>query len=529
MRFARWLAVVAVALPIAAVVFVGVRLDTSKATIAPSPTALAKVTLPFGGGRIARVIVSRALDDGGVPVTVSRGVITPKVLVPVGEKLSVSVVVKRPGWASWLTGSAQHLELSITAPATRIRQHYVTLHAGELLRVRFRTPVRVFESGSSVRALHRTVVADPQTDFTIATSSAAGTAIVAAAPRTWEQPRPTFVSWFPAGSGAQVVATPSPNTAITPHTAITLTFSKPVSKVLGTAMPPVTPATSGTWVSLNSHTIRFVPTGYGYGLGAHVVVVLPSQAHLLGGAAVGSDPQGRWIVPNGSTTRLQQLLAGLGYLPVSFQQTGTPVADTTSAQLDAAAIPPQGSFTWRYPNTPAALRAEWEPGTYGELTKGAVMAFESDQGMTPDGAAGHDVWKALIAATIAHHVSTFGYTYVSVSEGSPESEFVWHNGRIVVHGVVNTGVPAAPTATGTFAVFEHLTVTTMTGINPDGSHYSDPGIPWVSYFNGGDALHGFIRASYGFPQSDGCVEMPYSEAEAVWPFTPVGTIVDVHA
>jgi lipoprotein-anchoring transpeptidase ErfK/SrfK len=55
----------------------------------------------------------------------------------------------------------------------------------------------------------------------------------------------------------------------------------------------------------------------------------------------------------------------------------------------------------------------------------------------------------------------------------------------------------------------------------------DPGIPDVSYFNGGDALHGFIRASYGFPQSAGCVEMPYSEAASVYPYTPIGTIVHV--
>ena len=67
----------------------------------------------------------------------------------------------------------------------------------------------------------------------------------------------------------------------------------------------------------------------------------------------------------------------------------------------------------------------------------------------------------------------------------------------------------------------------MSGTNVDGTKYVDPGIPWVSYFNGGDALHGYIRASYGFPQSNGCVEMPYSEAEAVWPYTPVGTLVNV--
>ena len=27
----------------------------------------------------------------------------------------------------------------------------------------------------------------------------------------------------------------------------------------------------------------------------------------------------------------------------------------------------------------------------------------------------------------------------------------------------------------------------MTGTNPNGTKYSDPDIPWVSYFNGGDA------------------------------------------
>ena len=49
----------------------------------------------------------------------------------------------------------------------------------------------------------------------------------------------------------------------------------------------------------------------------------------------------------------------------------------------------------------------------------------------------------------------------------------------------------------------------------------------MSYFNGGDALHGYVRASYGFPQSDGCVEMPPANAAVVWPMTPIGTLVTV--
>jgi hypothetical protein len=76
-------------------------------------------------------------------------------------------------------------------------------------------------------------------------------------------------------------------------------------------------------------------------------------------------------------------------------------------------------------------------------------------------------------------------------------------------------------------VYLRYTTQTMSGTNPDGSHYSDPGIPWVSYFNGGDALHGFIRYSYGYPQSLGCVEMPFASAKTVWPSTPIGTLVTV--
>ena len=90
----------------------------------------------------------------------------------------------------------------------------------------------------------------------------------------------------------------------------------------------------------------------------------------------------------------------------------------------------------------------------------------------------------------------------------PETMTLWHNGQTVVTSPANTGISGAETELGTFPVFEHLPETTMSGTNPDGSHYEDPGIKWVSYFNGGDALHNFNRSSFGTPQSLGCVELP---------------------
>ncbi len=157
------------------------------------------------------------------------------------------------------------------------------------------------------------------------------------------------------------------------------------------------------------------------------------------------------------------------------------------------------------------------------------MAFENNHGMTPDGVPSAPVWHALIADAVNDRRSTFGYTIALVSESLPETVHVWHNGNVVTSSLVNTGISDAPTALGTYPVFEHMPVGTMSGTNPDGSTYSDPGIPWISYFNGGDALHGFIRGGYGYPQSLGCVEMPYSSAAAVYPWTPVGTLVNVAA
>jgi len=52
-------------------------------------------------------------------------------------------------------------------------------------------------------------------------------------------------------------------------------------------------------------------------------------------------------------------------------------------------------------------------------------------------------------------------------------------------------------------------------------------VQFVAYFNGGDALHYMPRASYGDPQSLGCVELPLAGASAAWPYMTLGSIVTV--
>ena len=90
----------------------------------------------------------------------------------------------------------------------------------------------------------------------------------------------------------------------------------------------------------------------------------------------------------------------------------------------------------------------------------------------------------------------------------------------------NTGIAQSPTEDGTFLVYERLASQVMTGVTPWGTPYSDP-VSWVAYFNGSDAVHYIARQSYGYPQSLGCVEVPYGAAEAAWPYLRIGTLVTV--
>jgi peptidoglycan hydrolase-like protein with peptidoglycan-binding domain len=500
-------------------------LGTSKPSLVPEPQALARIHMPLGGATVQSVVAVTGPHSRRVPVVLRGDVVWPQKKIWAGRTITIQVVLKRPGWISWLTGARQRLQLTVTTPVANLTHSYVTVAAHAPLRVSFSRPVSSIAYGSSPRKLIKRVLPAPTRVVTLQRTAEAGSIWILGVPLGWETTRPHVVSWFPGGAATAAVANPAPGATIRPHTRITLTLSKPISRALGGNLPPVTPAGAGSWHELNSHTIVFQPTGYGYGLGAKVSLALPAGVRLVGGQANGSSEVGTWTVPPGSTLRLQQLLANLGYLPLSFR--GQPVPNTTSGQEGAAVKPPSGSFSWRYGNIPSALRSMWQPGTFGTMTKGAVMRFEDDHGLATDGQPGPAVWKALISDAVAGKVSSFGYNFVMVSEGSPESLTMWHNGKSEFTVPVNTGIPSRPTALGTYPVFEHLPSTTMSGTNPDGSHYSDPGIPFVSYFNGGDALHGFLRSQYGFPQSLGCVEMSYSDASRVYPFTPIGTLVNV--
>jgi peptidoglycan hydrolase-like protein with peptidoglycan-binding domain len=320
--------------------------------------------------------------------------------------------------------------------------------------------------------------------------------------------------------------TPTNNATVGGRATIRVSFSGALSP--STPTPSLSPAVAGSW-QRGLDNMTFTPSG-GYVPTTTETLTIPGgSAGILSasGVTLAKGVVEHFQIAQGSTLRLQQLMSILDYSPLTWTPSGTPIPATDAAAQSAAAFsPPAGSFAWRSTGWPTNLRALWQPGSYNNLTKGLVMAFEADHGLSVDGIAGPQVWATLAHAVATGEANTGGYNFALVSESNPETLTIWHNGQQVLHSLANTGVPGAPTALGTFNVYERLPYQIMRGTNLDGSHYADP-VRYVAYFNGGDAIHWFPRYSFGYPQSLGCVELPIQAAAQAYPYTSYGTIVQV--
>jgi peptidoglycan hydrolase-like protein with peptidoglycan-binding domain len=309
---------------------------------------------------------------------------------------------------------------------------------------------------------------------------------------------------------------------------VTLTFSSALSPA--TPLPTLSPKIAGSW-KVAGATATFTPSS-GFLPDTKVRLTIPGG---MTGAAASAGTLKRassvtFTTGSYSTLGLQQILTQLGYLPFTWTATATatsaPASVSLNEEVSTAYAPAAGTFTFK-PGYPSQLTSQWKAGKDNMLDQGAIRAFQSVQGLTMDGVAGPDVWAHLLTAAAKNQVNPNGYSYALASQDSPhESLKVWHNGKLILNTPANTGISGANTADGTFPVYERLQFQIMKGTNPDGSKYSDP-VYWISYFDGGDAVHYFDRPAYGYYQSLGCVELQWSPAKFIWPYLTYGTLVTV--
>ena len=487
----------------------------------------------------AGVVALAPQSTGFVPVTA----------LPQDRTVHVRVTAAPPSWLHWLLGSGVSTSATLRSPsAAPSALVAVAAHPGRVT-LAFNRPVSIvdYKAGGGPTRVIRLSQPSTTAQLAVPENQSGGALQVAAAAWPWERlaAQPATVDWLQAPKNGVPVAAavPAPGSADQGlDSPVTLTFDEPVAKALGTTRPRVSPRTAGTWTEPNADTLVFTPRGLGFGPGTAVSVLFDRRVAVVGGSAVSSvalaaSGSYHFAVTQVSVLRLQQILAQLHYLPLNFTPaTGVRTPTTLAGEVATLGSPLKGSFSWRWRSTPAALRSKWQPGAPTTIVKGALMAFMSTaesgsyNGYTADAATVNQLadalWKPLLRAAAADKVDPQPYSYVHVTKNLPETLVLWENGRTVLTTPVNTGIASRPTADGTFPIYVRYTFNFMSGTNPDGTPYHDP-VYWINYFNGGDAVHGFVRGSYGWPQSLGCVELPIPTAHVAFNHLTIGDLVTV--
>ena len=194
--------------------------------------------------------------------------------------------------------------------------------------------------------------------------------------------RSTCLATTPAAGTTDVCRRPRPSRS-------TLTPPRPDSP-----MPTLAPAVPGPgrWCRPPSSSSCLGPPCAGCRrVDHHPGRVRPGMVSTAGRAPRHLGPRCRSAWHPGSVLRLQQLLAELGYLPLSF----TPTAPMTSLTQEADVQ--QGTFGWRWADQPSLLTSLWTPARSNVITRGAIMDFENQHGLKTDGLPGPQVWTDLLA------------------------------------------------------------------------------------------------------------------------------------
>jgi lipoprotein-anchoring transpeptidase ErfK/SrfK len=347
-----------------------------------------------------------------------------------------------------------------------------------------------------------------------------------------------------AGHGRAGVSPPLRVLSISPgYSADAVTGADPVRVVFsaalapGSPLPTFSPAVAGTWHAAGGGALVFTPAEP-VGPATELTLRVPdgsSGVRSAAGALLAAPATAVFQAGGWSALRLEQVLAQLGYLPLTWSpDNGSglpgepgegPVTVSYAPRPRAVGRPADAGFSWQG-SYPAALTSQWQPGQPGAILTGALMAFQADHGLPMTGTATRGVWRALFRAVARGQRNPHGYTYALADQTRPERLTVWHNGQVVVQSLASTGTAATPTPDGTFPVYLRNRSQVMRGLMPDGSPYADP-VQFVSYFHGDYAVHSMDRPSFGWPQSLGCVELPLNEARLVWPFLTYGSLVTV--
>ncbi len=107
---------------------------------------------------------------------------------------------------------------------------------------------------------------------------------------------------------------------------------------------------------------------------------------------------------------------------------------------------------------------------------------------------------------------------------SQQMVYAYEGSTLVNSFLVSTGTAQTPTVTGSYRIYIKLRSTTMTGPG-----YYLPNVPFTMYFYKSYGLHGtYWHSNFGTPMSHGCVNLSTPDAEWLYNWASVGTLVNIH-
>jgi lipoprotein-anchoring transpeptidase ErfK/SrfK len=119
--------------------------------------------------------------------------------------------------------------------------------------------------------------------------------------------------------------------------------------------------------------------------------------------------------------------------------------------------------------------------------------------------------------------TTGGQRWIDV-DLSKQTVYAYDGNSVVNSFLVSTGTWQYPTVTGQYHIYVKLRFTDMAGPG-----YFLPNVPYTMYFYRGYGLHGtYWHHNFGTPMSHGCVNLATPDAEWLYNWASVGTLVNVH-
>ncbi len=222
-------------------------------------------------------------------------------------------------------------------------------------------------------------------------------------------------------------------------------------------------------------------------------------------------------------------------VPTSTSQPPTASATPTVAQVAQAVIVPADTQAAVAPLNTQAIQATAVPQNTQVVVPTGTPSIEptvaqpeatSIPGVVLAEIVADTPTSAYAAPTAEAYVppSTTGSGHWIDVDLSQQRVYAYDGDTVVNSFIVSTGTWQTPTVTGQYNIWIKLISTPMSGPG-----YYLPGVPYTMYFYKGYALHGtYWHNNFGTPMSHGCVNLSIPDAEWLYNFSSVGTLVNVH-